>query len=74
METILITGTNRGIGLAFVREYLARGERVFAACRAPEAASNLHALKQIHGDQLVLVHLDVTEPDTLQAAIQTVQL
>lgn len=32
-KTILITGTNRGIGLAFVQEYVRRGDRVFAVCR-----------------------------------------
>ena len=29
---ILITGSNRGIGLEFVRLYLARGEQVIATC------------------------------------------
>lgn len=32
---ILITGTNRGIGLELCRQYLARGETVFATCREP---------------------------------------
>jgi NAD(P)-dependent dehydrogenase (short-subunit alcohol dehydrogenase family) len=71
--SIFITGTNRGIGLAFVREYLARGERVFAACRAPESASHLQQLKQTYGDQLILLPLDVTEPDALQPTVQRVQ-
>jgi NAD(P)-dependent dehydrogenase (short-subunit alcohol dehydrogenase family) len=73
MRSVFITGTNRGIGLAFVREYLARGERVFAACRVPEAASQLQPLKEIYGDQLVLIRLDVTEPAALQAVVQRIQ-
>lgn len=73
MSSIFITGTNRGIGLAFVREYLARGERVFAACRAPASASHLQQLKQNYGDQLVLIPLDVTEPAALQEAAQRIQ-
>jgi NAD(P)-dependent dehydrogenase (short-subunit alcohol dehydrogenase family) len=73
MLSIFITGTNRGIGLAFVREYLARGERVFAACRIPTAASNLQKLKKLHGDQLVLLPLDVTDPAAPQAAAQRIQ-
>jgi NAD(P)-dependent dehydrogenase (short-subunit alcohol dehydrogenase family) len=73
MSSILITGTNRGIGLAFVREYLARGEHVFAACRMPEAASHLQQLKQNYGDQLILISLDVTEPAALQDAVQQIQ-
>lgn len=33
MKTVLVTGTNRGIGLALVRHYRDRGERVIAVCR-----------------------------------------
>ena len=33
MATILITGANRGIGLAFVEHYLAQGDDVIACCR-----------------------------------------
>ena len=33
MQTILITGANRGIGLALVRHYLARGDAVIGVCR-----------------------------------------
>ena len=39
MQNILITGANRGIGLALVEEYLSQGgNRVFATCRNPEGA------------------------------------
>jgi NAD(P)-dependent dehydrogenase (short-subunit alcohol dehydrogenase family) len=34
MARIVITGANRGIGLALVRECLKRGDEVIAACRA----------------------------------------
>ncbi len=33
MKTVLITGANRGIGLALTRHFTARGDRVIAACR-----------------------------------------
>jgi NAD(P)-dependent dehydrogenase (short-subunit alcohol dehydrogenase family) len=32
-QTIVITGANRGIGLALVREYLSRGETIIGVCR-----------------------------------------
>ena len=32
-QTILITGANRGIGLAITENYLERGDKVYAACR-----------------------------------------
>ena len=44
MPTVLITGANRGIGLELSRQYAAPGWRVIAACRAPDAATELHQL------------------------------
>lgn len=41
---IVVTGANRGIGLEFVRQYLARGDDVVAACRDPRRAEALSAL------------------------------
>ena len=32
-RNVLITGANRGIGMALVKEYLKRGQNVFAVCR-----------------------------------------
>ncbi len=57
MNTILITGANRGLGLEFVRSYAAEGWRVHACCRRPEKAK---ALSEVAGD--VVPHkLDVTD-------------
>lgn len=38
MKTVLVTGSNRGIGLALVRHYRDRGEHVIAVCRKPSEA------------------------------------
>ena len=32
MATVVITGANRGMGLEFVKQYLAKGEKVIALC------------------------------------------
>jgi NAD(P)-dependent dehydrogenase (short-subunit alcohol dehydrogenase family) len=42
--TILITGSNRGVGLALTREYASQGWNVIATCRNPRRATELQAL------------------------------
>jgi NAD(P)-dependent dehydrogenase (short-subunit alcohol dehydrogenase family) len=55
METVLITGANRGIGLELASRYAATGNRVLACCREPATATKLQALAKsrkgltIHG-------------------------
>ncbi len=44
MPCVLITGANRGIGLAFARSFAADGWRVHACCRDPDGAEDLAAL------------------------------
>jgi len=61
METVFITGANRGIGLGLTRDYLARGDRVFATARKPENATDLQDLKSTYGEDLIILPLDVTD-------------
>lgn len=64
--TVLITGSNRGIGLEFARRYAARGWRVIATCRHPAAAAALHELTA--GQPRVVVEaLDVADHATVDA-------
>lgn len=44
MATILVIGASRGIGLEFVRQYRAAGERVIATARDDEGLARLRAL------------------------------
>lgn len=44
MNTWLVTGANRGIGLEYVRQLAAAGETVIATARDPERAQELSAL------------------------------
>ncbi len=41
--TVLLTGANRGIGLAMARNYAERGWKVIATARKPEKADELNA-------------------------------
>ena len=69
MATILITGTNRGIGLEFTKQCLARGDRVIATCRDIEAAD---ALKQLRSDydKLEIRQLDVSSTESMLEFVQ----
>lgn len=61
-SVVLITGANRGIGLAFARALLARGARkVYAAARHPESVT-LPGVEPLQ--------LDVTKPEDIAAAVQ----
>ena len=57
----LVTGANRGIGLEFVRQLLADGDHVIAACRHPGKASALNHLAGDHPGRLHLLPLDVAD-------------
>ncbi|HRX88059.1 MAG TPA: SDR family oxidoreductase [Steroidobacteraceae bacterium] len=65
MRTVLITGSNRGIGLGLASAYAAKGWRVIATCRDPAAASDLNALAIAHPN-LVVKQLDVTDADQVR--------
>ena len=68
-STVLITGSNRGIGLAFAKWYAEQGWKVVATCRRPEQAGDLEALAAEH-DNLRIEQLDVTSADQIAALVQ----
>lgn len=60
MSTILITGSNRGIGLELTRQYSARGDDVIAVCR--NGSDELREL-----DVRVIDNVDVADKAGVQA-------
>lgn len=66
-ENILITGANRGIGLALCRCFATAGWRVFACCRNPEGAAALQSLANEFGAGVKIFALDVTHPDQIRS-------
>jgi 3-oxoacyl-[acyl-carrier protein] reductase len=61
-RTVLVTGGNRGIGLAIAQEFAARGDRVAITHRGSGAPDGLFGVK-----------CDVTDPDGAAAAVATVE-
>jgi NAD(P)-dependent dehydrogenase (short-subunit alcohol dehydrogenase family) len=59
MPNALITGSNRGLGLALVRAALAEGWRVYATARQPEQATQLRALAG--EDRLSVLPMDLMD-------------
>lgn len=57
MSTVLITGANRGIGLALAGCFVEAGWHVHACCRHPEKATTLQSL----GESVTIHRLDVTD-------------
>jgi NAD(P)-dependent dehydrogenase (short-subunit alcohol dehydrogenase family) len=68
-KTVLIAGANRGIGLALVEAFAARGDRVTATCRAAGRADALAALAGRYPG-LTVREADVTDPESLAAAAE----
>lgn len=60
-QTILITGANRGVGLAMAQAAAGRGDTVLATARHPEATAALARLRAEGGD-VTSFALDVTDP------------
>lgn len=65
MANIIITGANRGIGLALVKTYLLGGDRVFALCRQPQQADQLNELAASAGGQLTVHPVDMADADSI---------
>ncbi|SEO03919.1 SDR family oxidoreductase [Pseudomonas sp. NFACC39-1] len=65
-KTWLVTGSSSGIGLAVVEQLLARGDRVAATLRKPQALSHL---KTRYGEQLWTAMLDVNDAAAIRAVV-----
>src|SRR5271165_765828 len=63
-QVILVTGASSGIGKATAEHLAARGHRVFAGARRPDAVSLLHGAHP--------VQLDVTDDASVSAAVSSI--
>ena len=60
MAKVLITGSNRGIGLELVRQFSARGDQVIAACRHSSSGLDQLGARVIEG-------IDVADDDSIES-------
>ncbi|GAB2504213.1 SDR family oxidoreductase [Lysobacter humi (ex Lee et al. 2017)] len=61
-RNVLVTGANRGLGLEYCRQLLARGDHVVATARRPAQAHELGRLVAEHPGRLHVLPLDVADP------------
>lgn len=69
MPAVLITGSSRGIGLAFCRMYSELGWEVVATCRNPRSANELQHLS----GNVSILPLDVTSGKSIAALVDTMK-
>lgn len=67
MPHVLVTGANRGLGLEFTRQLLARGDEVVATCREVASAPELAALAESHEGRLLVLPLELPDPASIEA-------
>ena len=68
MKSVVVTGANRGIGLELCKQFLAKGNRVFATYR-----SNKGELKTIENTNLSTFKLDVRDADELESFASSIE-
>jgi NAD(P)-dependent dehydrogenase (short-subunit alcohol dehydrogenase family) len=64
MATVVITGATRGMGLEFVKQYLAKGDKVIALCRNTSDELSQTSAKVIN-------KVDVGNPECLEKMLPT---
>jgi len=72
MAHALVTGANRGLGLEFAHQLLARGERVIATCRHPGRALALTRLAGEHPGHLVILPLVLPETRSIAELVREI--
>jgi len=70
--TVLVTGANRGIGLALAKNYAARGWTVIATARSPQRADELNALAA-ENDRVSVERMDLLDHAGIDALAKKLQ-
>ena len=65
----LVTGANRGIGFEIARQLAAKHLKVLIGARDPDKGLNARAELRGYGFDVHSIHLDVADPQSIQAAV-----
>ncbi|XP_040185016.1 C-factor-like [Rana temporaria] len=77
IQSVLITGSSRGLGLEFVQQFLTSPnppQKIFAACRNPDGPQSqvLKNLSEKH-QNVIVVKMDVTDPSSVNESVKEVE-
>ncbi|KAG9475259.1 C-signal-like [Eleutherodactylus coqui] len=77
VRSVLVTGSNRGIGLEFIHQFLKSPnppEKIFATCRDPESPQS-QELKNLStkNPNVIVIPLDTTELASVNASVKEVE-
>ena len=67
MKTILVTGTNKGIGLEIVRQYLKEGFKVIATCRNLSKLDNLNKLLNSFPGMISVYQMELLDEKSIES-------
>ncbi|MCC7199081.1 MAG: SDR family oxidoreductase [Gammaproteobacteria bacterium] len=73
MPTVLVTGASRGLGLLFVRQYLADGWRVLAVARDPARATELAAIAAASAGLVTVHRADMSDLASIDALAKSLE-
>uniref|UniRef100_A0A8D2J4S6 C-factor-like n=1 Tax=Varanus komodoensis TaxID=61221 RepID=A0A8D2J4S6_VARKO len=71
LQSVLVTGANRGIGLELVKQLVGKSHQIFATCRDPEgprAKLGILAHTNHKHKNFLFVAVDASEPSSIRAA------
>lgn len=72
MDTVVIVGANRGIGLALTTLYANAGDRVFGLCRDPGSAGELKKLAETSGGAVTVGAVDMADDTSVARAAEAI--
>jgi NAD(P)-dependent dehydrogenase (short-subunit alcohol dehydrogenase family) len=71
-QQVLISGSNRGIGLAFVQQYLEFDAHIFATCRDPQNADALQQLQKQYPTKISILKLEITDTSNVAQVVKSI--